>query len=243
MARAYVCRTGRVPYPRSWAWQRALQARRQQGEVPDFLLLVEHPPTYTCGRSTRPEHLLKDAALLARQGAAMFEIERGGSVTYHGPGQLVGYPIIDLRPRGRDVHQYLRHLEEVLMRTLSGYGVEAHARPPLTGVWSGEHKIASIGVHVRHWITMHGFALNVCPDLEPFSAILPCGLAGETLTSMSRLLTAPPPLAAVTEEVQRHFAAVFDCELEEVAPATLDALDALADPAWQGCPEEREPLD
>lgn len=226
--KAWICHTGLMAYAEAEAWQRALRVLRHQEKVADLLLLTEHPPTYTCGRSTRPEHLLADAVTLERQGIALFEIDRGGSVTYHGPGQLVGYPIVDLRPRGRDVHRYLRHLEEVLVRTLKGFGLEAHPRPGLTGVWSGEYKIAAIGIHVRHWITTHGFALNVCPDLEPYEGILPCGMASGAVTSMARLLPEPPALEEVAFELKQHFEGVFGCELEEVALDDLRVAGSIA---------------
>lgn len=214
--RAYTCPLAWMLYAEAWERQKALRSLRQKGQVPDLLLTVEHPHTYTCGRSTRSEHLRADAATLERCGTDVFAIERGGSVTYHGPGQLVGYPIIDLRRRERDVHRYVRDLEKVLICTLAGFGLEAGPRPGLTGVWVGRCKIAAIGIYVRQWITMHGFALNVCPDLDYFRNILPCGLDGNAVTSMAELLTHPPELREVEEELKRHFGHVFAWELEEV---------------------------
>jgi lipoate-protein ligase B len=226
MKKTWVCDLGWTSCAAAGTLQRALRELRRRQVVPDLLLLTEHPPTYTCGRSTRPEHLLMDAAGRARQGIVVSEVERGGSATYHGPGQLVGYPILDLRPRGSDVHQYIRDLEETLMRTLAGFGLEAQRRAGLTGVWIGAHKVAAIGIHVRHWITMHGFALNICPDLEHFKGIVPCGLSSEAVTSMARLLPEPPAIEAVAGELKRHFEGVFGGVLEEVDREALGVLAA-----------------
>ena len=224
MKKPWVCNLGWTSCAAAGSLQRALRELRHQEVVPDLLLLTEHPPTYTCGRSTRPEHLVLDESGRTRQGIALSEVERGGSVTYHGPGQLVGYPILDLRSRGRDVHQYIRDLEETLVRTLAGFGLETHRRAELTGVWSGPHKIAAIGIHVRHWITLHGFALNICPDLEHFKGIVPCGLSSEAVTSMARLLRDPPAMEAVAFELKRCFGEVFSSVLEEVDQEVLVGL-------------------
>ncbi len=219
--RAYTSPLEWMLYVKAWEHQKALRALRQQGQVPDLLLTMEHPHTYTCGRSTRSEHLPADSDTLEQRGTEVFAIERGGSVTYHGPGQLVGYPIIDLRRRGRDVHRYVRDLEKVLISTLAGFGLKARSRPDLTGVWVGRCKIAAIGIYVRQWITMHGFALNVCPDLDYFHCILPCGLDYNAVTSMARLLPHPPGLKEVERELKRQFGHVFGWELEEVNLETM----------------------
>ncbi|MBI2503673.1 MAG: lipoyl(octanoyl) transferase LipB [Candidatus Latescibacteria bacterium] len=216
------CWAGRLEYQQAWAWQQALRESRRQQALPDLLLLVEHPPTYTCGRSTRPEHL-PAAPVAARAGIEVVPIERGGSITYHGPGQLVGYPILALHPPEQDLHRYVRRLEEVLIRALAGFGLQGRARPGLTGVWVGEQKVAAIGIHVRHWITMHGFALNVGPDLEYFRAIQPCGLDSRVITSMAALLPKPPALAEVAGQAGRCFAEVFGGDWEEVSAAGLSA--------------------
>lgn len=220
MYKGLICWAGQLAYRQAWAWQQALRESRQLAAFPDLLLLVEHPPTYTCGRSTRPEHLPAGSG----PGIEVVPIERGGSITYHGPGQLVGYPILALRPPEQDLHRYLRRLEEVLIRLLAGYGLQARARPGLTGVWVGEEKVAAIGIHVRHWITMHGFALNVCPDLDYFRAIQPCGLDSRVVTSLAALLPAPPALEQVAGQTGRSFAEVFAGTWEEVSPAALGAL-------------------
>ena len=222
-----VCRLGQMSFEAAWSLQRALREKRERDELPNLLLLVEHPPTYTLGRSANPDHLLADADRLKEErGIAVFEIERGGSATYHGPGQLVGYPIVDLRPRGRDVHRFIRQLEQVLIGTLDAFGLPAQATKGLTGVWVGERKIASIGIHVRRWITMHGFALNVSPDLGNFQWIQPCGLDSGVITSMEELLAEDPGLEKVADETIRHFAAAYDCDSVEVDVGDLLATTA-----------------
>jgi lipoate-protein ligase B len=221
--KAYLCHLGKMAYADAWAWQKEVRRLRRMGWVSDTLLLVEHPPTYTCGRATRKEHRPLPE-VLERRGAVLFEIERGGSATYHGPGQLVCYPIVDLRERGRDVHRYLRDLENVLIRTLACFGLEGRARPGLTGVWAGDCKVAAIGVHVQHWITLHGFALTVCPDLEYFRAIRPCGLESEVVASMQGLLGRPVELGEVEGALISSFQEVFTCRLMEVGLEELGRL-------------------
>ena len=178
---------GRIPFEEALALQDQLVAERAAPEPgapvpPEVLLLLEHEPVYTIGR-TPDQSSLREAALLPHP---VVQINRGGQATYHGPGQLVGYPILRLAQRGQDLHRYLRELEEVLIETLAEYGVAATRREGLTGVWVGERKIASIGVGVRRWISMHGFALNVCGDLTPFHQITPCGIAGVEMTNLER---------------------------------------------------------
>jgi len=176
---------GRVPYAQALAQQEDLVARKAADPaLPDELLLLEHEPVYTIGRNP-DQSSLRDPGALPHPVIAT---NRGGQATYHGPGQLVGYPILDLRPRGQDLHRHLRGLEEVLILTLLAYGLDATRRDGLTGVWIAERKIASIGVGVRRWISMHGFALNVGTDLSAFGAITPCGIAGVEMTSVSREL-------------------------------------------------------
>ncbi|MCS6925230.1 MAG: lipoyl(octanoyl) transferase LipB [Candidatus Binatia bacterium] len=194
---------GLVAYERALAWQEVLREKRWLGELGDMLLLLEHPPVFTLGRGGKMQHLLR------RRQVPVYRVGRGGDVTFHGPGQLVGYPIIALTGHRRDIHAYLRALETVLVMTLQAYGLQAHRREGLTGVWVGEEKIASIGVGVRRWVTYHGFALNVDPDLSYFSDIVPCGLAGVRMTSMARLLGRPVPLLPVKERVAELFARQF----------------------------------
>ena len=218
--RMLFCPAGTVPYDSAWEWQKTLRELRAAGELPDLLLLLDHPPTYTLGRSTRPDHLKAAAA----RGISIHRIERGGSITYHGPGQVVGYPIVDLRPRGRDIHRFIRELEEVLIRTLSELGIGARRRPGLTGVWVEDQKIAAIGVHVRHWITLHGFALNVTTELDPFRWIRPCGLDVPVTSVELQLGGMAPGIDEIRAIVRRQFEAVFECRTELVEPELLGAL-------------------
>lgn len=180
---------GRRDYEPTLALQRELRLARLEGREPhDLLLLVEHEPVYTLGRGTRSSSLPLPVEALRARGATVAEVERGGDVTWHGPGQLVGYPIIDLRRQREDLHWYLRQLEQALIGALGALGLAAEPDPGRTGVWTGGRKIASIGIHVKQWVTLHGFALNVDPDLSWFDAIVPCGIAGVQMTSVAREL-------------------------------------------------------
>ncbi|HEV8663691.1 MAG TPA: lipoyl(octanoyl) transferase LipB [Candidatus Methylomirabilis sp.] len=212
---------GRVPYADALVLMRTLGAARQRGEVPDLLLTCEHEPVITLGRGARPEHLLLAQEGLAARGIGLYEVERGGDVTYHGPGQLMLYPILDLTRHGRDLHAFLRGLERVLIETVVAFGVLAAARPGLTGVWVGEAKLASIGIHVSRWVTWHGAALNVSTDLDAFSSIVPCGLAGIRMTSLKALTGWAPPLAAVAEACHAPFARQMACHISPADPETL----------------------
>jgi lipoate-protein ligase B len=188
-----------------WALQRELVTARQKDEIPDTLLFVEHPHVITAGRSAHRENLL------ATEDLPIFEIERGGDVTYHGPGQLVGYPIFLLRPEEHDLHRYLRNLEEALIRGLRRFGLEGERKPAWTGVWTegGTRKLASIGVAVKRWVTLHGFALNVSTDLARFSAINPCGLDAAVMGSMAGELGRPIAIGDVKDALRETFADVF----------------------------------
>lgn len=196
---------GRINYEEALKLQEALVAEKIQSPKPDVLLLLEHEPVYTIGR-TPDQSSLRDASHLPYP---VVQINRGGKATYHGPGQLVGYPILDLTPRGQDLHRYLRDLEEVLIELLAGYGVKAGRREGLTGVWVGQRKIASIGVGVRHWISMHGFALNVCGDLTPFNEITPCGIVGVEMTNLERECGKSVDVHSVADCVAGMFAQSF----------------------------------
>jgi len=198
-----VAAPGRVDYERAVAWQEALVARCVAGG-PDVLLLLEHPPVYTLGRAADPVHL----RLAAVTGAPIVRTHRGGQVTFHGPGQLVGYPILDLRRRRPDVRWYLRSLEGVLIAALADLGIAAERREGFTGVWVGARKIASIGVALRRWVSWHGFALNVGADLGGFDAITPCGIAGVQMTSVA-CEGGPPSLDVAREAVLARFLATF----------------------------------
>jgi lipoyl(octanoyl) transferase len=192
---------------------------RLAGEAPDTFLLLEHPPVITLGRGARTEHVLADRQRLVAAGAEIWETTRGGDVTYHGPGQLVGYGIVDLRERGRDVGRYLRDLEDALLRTLADFGFEGARRPGLTGAWIGERKVAAIGVRVERWITAHGFALNVHPDLGHFEWIVPCGIREYGVTSIAAECAArgvaAPSMAEVAGAVRRRLGEVFGLALQE----------------------------
>jgi lipoyl(octanoyl) transferase len=205
---------GTREYGEVWATQRDLVAARQRDEIPDTLVLVEHPHVITAGRSAHRENLLETA------GIPIFEIERGGDVTYHGPGQLVGYPIFLLRAEERDLHRYLRNLEEALIRAVAGFGLAGDRKSGWTGVWTvgGARKLASIGVAVKRWVTMHGFALNVSTDLSRFAAINPCGLEASVMTSVSRELGRAIPVREMKTAVRQTFAEVFERAFD-VAPA------------------------
>lgn len=177
---------GRRPYLETLDLQRALRLRRVDGSLPnDLLLLVEHDPVYTLGRGTEPSSLPLPAAALEARGATVVEVERGGDVTWHGPGQLVGYPILHLSAHREDLHWYLRTLEGAIIEALGLLGIPAERVPGKTGVWTRGRKIASLGIHVKQWVTLHGFALNVDPDLAWFGAIVPCGLHGVEMTSVA----------------------------------------------------------
>jgi lipoate-protein ligase B len=221
---------GRMPYAEAWALQRAVLAARQQGRIADVVLLVEHPAVITVGRAGRAAHILVPRDALAARGIEVFDIERGGDVTYHGPGQLVGYPIVDLRALDEDIGRYVRALESALIDALAGFGIAAARVAGYPGVWVGEAKIAAIGVAVKRRVTMHGFALNVAPDLEHFALINPCGL-GRPVTSMARVLGRPVGLADVRPAVERSLAASLGVPLEPLPLAGLRARVAEGAPA------------
>jgi lipoyl(octanoyl) transferase len=215
-----VRRLGVIGYGEGVELQQSLVEQRKAGSIPDQLLLLEHPPVITLGVKTRNDrgHIVASADSLARQGVEVFETGRGGDVTYHGPGQLVGYPIIDLKPDRCDVHRYVRDLEEVLIRTAAAFGIDAGRSPGLTGVWVGQDKLAAIGVRISRWVTSHGFALNVTTDLSHFDFIIPCGIVGRGVTSIQRLLGRPVPLEDVESAVTDAFLDVFDRSLSRPNP-------------------------
>jgi lipoyl(octanoyl) transferase len=217
---------GEVPYGEALALQRAAARARIAGAVSeDLLILVEHPPVVTLGRSAKERNLLASPELLLSRGIELYEVERGGDVTFHGPGQLVGYPIIDLRRHKQDLHWYLRQVESALVRALSELGIAAEARDGLTGVWTQGRKIASIGVHAREWVTWHGFALNVTTDLSYFGVIVPCGIAGVEMTSAKRELGRSENLPGQARSaVISAFEATFGLQSRMCTPAELNSL-------------------
>ena len=206
---------GRVPYAEAVELQHSVRDALRRGEGPERLLLLEHPHVYTLGRNAGASDVLAGPEWLRARGVEVAECNRGGQVTYHGPGQLVGYPVVDLNPDRRDIRRYVRDVQEALVRTLAEYGIEAHPRDGAEhiGVWVGERKIASIGVHLSRWITTHGFALNVSTDLSYFSGIIPCGLSQVEMTSVEQLTAQAPTLPDIAAVCARHFGEIFGREL------------------------------
>ena len=216
----WVVDLGTLPYAEALELQRAAARARITGDIPqDLLLLVEHPPVVTLGRSSKERHLVASPPYLASHGVELFEVERGGDVTFHGPGQLVGYPIVDLKRHRQDLHWYLRQVEEALIVALADSGLAAGRSAGYTGVWTGDssgdgfvprRKIASIGVHARDWVTWHGFALNVTTDLRYFGLIVPCGIQGVDMTSVARETGREVDMARMHEAVARAFGQLFE---------------------------------
>ena len=214
----WVADLGLRPYAEALELQRAVARARIDGEIgEDVLLLVEHPPVITLGRTSKDAHLLANPVQLSARGVEVFEVERGGDVTFHGPGQLVGYPIVDLKRHRQDLHWYLRQVEELLIRALAELGIPADRVPKYTGVWTKGRKIASIGVHARDWVTWHGFALNVTTELSFFDLIVPCGIPQVTMTSVQREVARTTAMSDVSAVVRRCAADVFS-----LTPRTID---------------------
>jgi len=209
-----VYQLGLTEYIKACYLQKKLLKRRRDGEIIDVLLLLEHPPTITIGKSGKLENILASQEELAQRGIPLFFVDRGGDATYHGPGQLVGYPIIDLKERKRDLHKYVRDIEEVIIRTLDDFSIEACRDESHTGVWVDGEEIAAIGLRVIRWVSMHGFALNVNTDLDPFNLINPCGLSNGKATSISQILNQNIAMEVVTKRLLAHFSEVFDAQLE-----------------------------
>lgn len=222
-----IVRLGCVEYETACEWQRQVVTACSAGRCDDTLLLLEHPPTITLGRNAQREHVLFPADELSRCGVALVASDRGGDVTYHAPGQLVGYPILKLSRYGRDLGRYLRNLEETLIQTLATYGIRARHSDGLTGVWVGNDKIAAIGVRLSaSGVTSHGFALNIHPDMRGFARIIPCGIRHGGVTSMERLLGFPPAFHEVTERVIHAFGSVFEATpiVEQSQAIRIDCL-------------------
>ena len=204
-------RLGLVPYGEALDLQKALVEERRAGRVPDLLILLQHPPVITLGvRRDSRSHVTASERQLALHGVEVHEAGRGGDVTYHGPGQIVGYPILDLRPDRCDVHRYVRDLEEVMIRVCGDYGIAAHRVDALSGAWVGTEKIGAVGVRISRWITSHGFAFNVNTRLEDFQLIVPCGIADRGVTSLGKLLSEELSIEDVEARFIRRFAEVFD---------------------------------
>lgn len=205
---------GIVGYAESLRLQRERVAARKAGDIADTLILLEHPPVYTLGRNANRENLLFSPQRLRRLGAEIFETDRGGDVTFHGPGQMVGYPILDLTQHRRDLAWYMHSLEEVFIRVAGEYGIQAGRTTGARGVWIGDAKLVAMGVHVSRWVTSHGFAFNVNTDLRFFEWIVPCGLHGKGVTSLQKILGRPVPMKDATDRVIHHFGTVFNTKMK-----------------------------
>jgi lipoate-protein ligase B len=220
-----VCyRLGLIDYEEAYGLQKRVWAEKAEGREEDVMLLLEHTPTLTMGKSGNLENLLVDKEALVGEGISLYFTDRGGDITYHGPGQLIAYPIVDLRRRRKDIHRYVHELEEAVIGTLADFSIAGERDEKHVGVWVGTDKICAIGVRVHRWITMHGLALNVSPDLGPFSFITPCGIVERGVTSMAKLLGCAPPMEEVTSSLISHFAGVFSWAVEESAVDKLRCL-------------------
>lgn len=208
---------GLTSYAEALELQQSLVEARKRDEIPDTLLLLEHPHVITLGRAANPANVLADEEARAARGVELFETGRGGDVTYHGPGQLVGYPIINLAPDAQDVRRYVRDLEEVLIRAAHDFGVTAARINGLTGVWVGDAKLAAIGVRISRWVTMHGFAFNVTTDLDYFRLIVPCGMTHHGVASLEEILAVPVEMPAVAARVAHHFGEVFNRQMSAIS--------------------------
>ena len=203
------CDLGFIDYKEAWDLQKEIFSKRISGEVEDYLLLLEHHNTYTLGKTANKENLKGSEHYLKENKISVYDIDRGGDITYHGPGQIVGYPIIDLNNWFKDTHKYLRALEEVIIKTCSEYGLDCERNPKHTGVWKNDRKIAAIGIKVSRWITMHGFAFNVNTDLNLFNGIVPCGIQDKSVTSLSKELNSEISIQEVKEKLLKNFSDVF----------------------------------
>jgi lipoyl(octanoyl) transferase len=209
---------GRIDYEEAWELQKELLALRYQKKIPDTLLFVEHPNTYTLGKIAKQENLISSEAVLKEKNIKVFEIDRGGDITYHGPGQIVGYPIIDLNEWKNDTHEYLRALEEIIIKTCEHYNLKAGRNPKFTGVWIEDRKIAAIGIKISHWITMHGFAFNINTDLTYFTGIIPCGIKDKDVTSLKKELNQKINMEEVKNILLDNFKVKFNYNKINILP-------------------------
>lgn len=230
-----VTNLGRQGYAEAYARQKELVSRRIAGEIPDTLLLVEHPHVFTIGRGGSREHLLVSQETLAAEGIEVYEIDRGGDITYHGPGQIVGYPLLDLKEHGKDVHRAIHMYEEALIGVLAEFGVVGERDPRYPGVWVDGAKIAAIGIGIRRWVTFHGFAFNINPDLRFFQMIVPCGITDKPVTSLAAVLGRPVTPAEVKPRVAQHFAWIFSLTLLENTGPVSPQGRTPAGSGWQPC--------
>ncbi len=213
---AYCLELGTEEYGKIFKLQQDLNRLRRLGAIRDIVIFLEHHPCFTVGRRGGFDHILVSSQFLEEQGIRVYETDRGGDITYHGPGQLVCYPILDLNGFGRDVHLYANRMEETLIRTLAAFGITAGRKPEYPGVWVESAKIAAEGIGVQHWVTMHGVSLNVCPDLNHFALIIPCGISTMGVTSMAKLLGGKVDLHLVRQEMRRQLSLVFDLSLKDI---------------------------
>ncbi len=217
---------GVVPYELALKLQKGLMQARAEGRIRDILLLLQHPPVFTIGRFRGGEDITVSPEILARDGIAVFHTDRGGGITYHGPGQLIGYPIVNLKENGLDVRQYIGKLEAAIIKLLVALGIQGHRVAEYPGVWVGERKVCSIGIHVSHYITTHGFALNVSNDLRYFRYVMPCGLPGEVMTSVSELLGRSVGMKTIIGKLIPSFSETFCLNCEQESDRWLGILDA-----------------
>lgn len=219
---AWILNLDTVPYKKAFDLQKRLVEMRSQDKINDTLILLEHPPVFTTTRNDTLKNILASPDELKIKGISLYKTDRGGDITYHGPGQLVGYPIMDLKEHGKDLHKYIRTIEEMIIKLLMDYGISAHKDKNHPGVWVGEEKIAAIGIAVKSsWITMHGFSLNINPDLNHYSLIVPCGIIDKGVTSLSKLLGKSISQKDVRQRLTRHYEDIFklstrDITLEEI---------------------------
>jgi lipoate-protein ligase B len=223
--KGYWADLGLVDYGKAWDLQRRLWERRAAGAIPDTVLLLEHPPVLTLGRRGNRTHLLVPEETLAAMKVPLFHIERGGDVTFHGPGQLVGYPIFDLKENGYHLVRYVDQLEELILRVLADFGIEGRREPGNRGVWAGPDKIASIGITVKRWVAFHGFALNYATELNYFDLINPCGLVGTKVTSMERVLGKPVPREALAGRIVERVKEIFPRNWQEKKPEEIGVME------------------
>lgn len=212
---------GTEEYGKIFKLQQDLNRARRLGSIPDIIVFLEHHPCFTVGRRGGFDHILVSRQYLAEQGISVYETDRGGDITYHGPGQLVCYPILDLNGFGRDVHLYANHMEETLIRTLAAFGITAGRKSEYPGVWVESEKIAAEGIGVQHWVTMHGVSLNVCPDMNHFSLIIPCGISALGVTSMEKVLGCKVDMDSVRREMRNQLGNIFNLALEDITMADV----------------------
>ena len=227
MMKAYHLNLGLNDYKQTWELQKKIHLYKQKNKAEDFIITVEHPHVYTLGKTGSRNHILIDEKGMKKAGISYYEIDRGGDITYHGPGQLVVYPIFDLNNYYKDTHRYLRDLEKTVILTLKEYGIEASSDEEFTGVWVGGQKICAIGIKVSRWITMHGLALNVNNDLSYFDKIIPCGIFHKGVTSLSKILNKKIEMNEIISKILNSFKNVF--EIEGVENITLDKLSPILD--------------